>query len=35
MKKIVVFSGAGVSKESGVETFRDAKDGLVNILTIF
>lgn len=28
MKKIVVFTGAGISKESGVETFRDAKDGL-------
>lgn len=30
MKKIVIFSGAGVSKESGVETFRDSKDGLWN-----
>jgi NAD-dependent deacetylase len=29
MKKyLVVFSGAGLSKESGVPTFRDAKDGL-------
>ena len=28
MKSIVVFSGAGLSKESGVPTFRDAKDGL-------
>ena len=28
-KKILVFSGAGVSKESGVETFRDS-DGLWN-----
>ena len=27
-KKIVVFSGAGVSAESGVATFRDAKTGL-------
>jgi len=27
-KKIAVFTGAGVSKESGVDTFRDAKDGL-------
>ncbi len=27
-KSIVVFSGAGLSKESGVPTFRDAKDGL-------
>jgi NAD-dependent deacetylase len=24
MKKIVVFTGAGISKESGIETFRDA-----------
>jgi NAD-dependent deacetylase len=28
MSKIVVFTGAGVSKESGIETFRDSKDGL-------
>src|SRR5271156_1295982 len=29
MKKyLVIFSGAGLSKESGVPTFRDAKDGL-------
>lgn len=35
MKKIVVFTGAGISKESGVETFRDAKDGFINILNIF
>jgi len=27
-KHLVVFSGAGLSKESGVPTFRDAKDGL-------
>ena len=27
MKKILIFTGAGVSKESGVETFRDS-DGL-------
>ena len=27
-KKIVVFTGAGVSKESGVLTFRDSVDGL-------
>ena len=27
-KNVVVFSGAGLSKESGVPTFRDAKDGL-------
>lgn len=29
-KKIVAFTGAGISKESGVLTFRDAKDGLWN-----
>jgi NAD-dependent deacetylase len=29
-KKILIFSGAGVDKESGVETFRDTKDGLWN-----
>ena len=29
-KKIVVFSGAGISKESGIDTFRDSKDGLWN-----
>ncbi len=29
MKKILIFTGAGVSKESGIETFRDA-DGLWN-----
>ena len=28
MKKIVVFTGAGISKESGIDTFRDSKDGL-------
>jgi NAD-dependent deacetylase len=28
MKKICVLSGAGVSKESGIPTFRDSKDGL-------
>ena len=28
MKKIVVFSGAGLDRESGVLTFRDCKDGL-------
>ena len=27
-KKIVVFTGAGISKESGIMTFRDAQDGL-------
>lgn len=27
-KKIVVFSGAGLSKESGIPTFRDSVDGL-------
>ena len=29
-KKILVFSGAGVSKESGIETFRDSKESLWN-----
>lgn len=29
-KKIVIFSGAGVSRESGILTFRDNKDGLWN-----
>lgn len=29
-KKILVFSGAGVSKESGIETFRDSKQSLWN-----
>ena len=27
-KKIVVFTGAGVSRESGILTFRDSVDGL-------
>jgi NAD-dependent deacetylase len=27
-KKVVIFTGAGISKESGVDTFRDAVDGL-------
>ncbi len=29
-KKIVVFSGAGLDRESGILTFRDCKDGLWN-----
>jgi NAD-dependent deacetylase len=29
-KRILIFSGAGIDKESGVETFRDTKDGLWN-----
>lgn len=29
-KKLVVFSGAGLDRESGVLTFRDCKDGLWN-----
>jgi len=29
-KKILVFSGAGVSKESGIETFRDSNESLWN-----
>jgi NAD-dependent deacetylase len=28
--KIVIFTGAGISKESGIETFRDSVDGLWN-----
>src|ERR1039457_6488106 len=28
MNRIVVFSGAGLSKESGIPTFRDCVDGL-------
>lgn len=28
--KILVFSGAGIDKESGIQTFRDSKDGLWN-----
>lgn len=27
-KKILIFSGAGISAESGIKTFRDSKDGL-------
>jgi len=29
-KKILIFTGAGVSKESGIETFRDSADSLWN-----
>lgn len=29
-KKIFIFSGAGIDKESGVDTFRDSADGLWN-----
>jgi NAD-dependent deacetylase len=29
-KRILVFSGAGVDKESGIDTFRDTQDGLWN-----
>ena len=29
-KKILIFSGAGVSKESGIQTFRDSKESLWN-----
>ncbi len=28
--KILFFTGAGISAESGLQTFRDAKDGLWN-----
>ena len=28
MKKIVIFTGAGISAESGIETFRDIENGL-------
>jgi len=30
MKKIVVFSGAGLDRDSGILTFREAKDSLWN-----
>lgn len=30
MKKILVFTGAGISKESGLSTFRDTKEALWN-----
>ena len=30
MKKILFFTGAGVSKESGIETFRDSVESLWN-----
>ena len=30
MKNIVVFTGSGISAESGIQTFRDAVDGLWN-----
>ncbi len=29
-KKILIFTGAGIDKESGISTFRDSKDGLWN-----
>jgi len=29
-KRILIFTGAGVSKESGIETFRDSKDSIWN-----
>jgi NAD-dependent SIR2 family protein deacetylase len=32
MKKIAVFTGAGISAESGISTFRDV-DGIVFFLT--
>lgn len=30
MKRIVILTGAGISKESGIETFRDSEDSLWN-----
>lgn len=30
MKRVVILTGAGISKESGIETFRDAQDSLWN-----
>lgn len=30
-KRIVFFTGSGISKESGIETFRDAIAGLGNL----
>lgn len=33
-KRILIFSGAGVSKESGIETFRDSKESLWNNYSI-
>ena len=30
MKNVVVFTGSGISAESGIQTFRDAVDGLWN-----
>jgi len=30
-KKVVVFTGAGVSAESGIPTFRDAMNGLESV----
>jgi NAD-dependent deacetylase len=29
-KKLVVLTGAGISAESGLKTFRDSEDGLWN-----
>lgn len=34
-KKIVVLSGAGISQESGIATFRDSSDGLWNNYNIY
>lgn len=33
-KKLVIFTGAGISKESGIPTFRDDPDGLWNNVSV-
>jgi NAD-dependent deacetylase len=33
-KRILVFTGAGIDRESGIETFRDSEDGLWNSFRI-
>jgi NAD-dependent SIR2 family protein deacetylase len=34
-KKVVIFSGAGLDRESGVLTFRDCKDGCFNFYNYY